>query len=243
MDNQNLLKLEKAIGLVEEIKNCSLAWDDAHWNALEVVIEYVKNRLNKDNEKYINRSIMYLNKYNNSDSEVEKQGAQSCINWLEALRDDKLNDPKYNVGDKVRFFSDSEVFTISKVENGKYIFAEEGGDGVSIYEELIPVKESKDTLTRDKVKCGDYVVNKDGTVIKVHDIDNFGHVCYYYFANEMTEDGGKIQDNRAFMKYYGVIQDCHMATQREIDFLEKWVAHKKYIWVEDNVSPDDEVED
>lgn len=40
------MTLEEAIGLVEEIRNCSLLWDDEHWNALGIVIEYVKNNLN-----------------------------------------------------------------------------------------------------------------------------------------------------------------------------------------------------
>jgi len=38
------MKLEEALGLVEEVKNCSLPWDDAHWDALGIVIDYVKNK-------------------------------------------------------------------------------------------------------------------------------------------------------------------------------------------------------
>lgn len=39
------MTLEEALGLVEEIKNCSLPWDDAHWDALDIVIEYVKKQI------------------------------------------------------------------------------------------------------------------------------------------------------------------------------------------------------
>lgn len=39
------LKLQDALGLVEEIKNCSLPWDDAHWEALSTIVEYVKRKL------------------------------------------------------------------------------------------------------------------------------------------------------------------------------------------------------
>lgn len=39
------MTLEEALGLVEEIKNCSLPWDDAHWDALGIVIEYVKKQI------------------------------------------------------------------------------------------------------------------------------------------------------------------------------------------------------
>ena len=45
------MEIEEALGLVEEIKNCSLPWDDAHWEALGIVIDYVKNNLNKE-DKY-----------------------------------------------------------------------------------------------------------------------------------------------------------------------------------------------
>jgi len=247
--------LEEALKLVEEVRNCSL-WNDAHREALSIVIEYIKNKSNNQGQKtnwseedeYYFNKVLYTIKSCDS-NEIERQRSLSCINWLNSLRNQNCNEHKkivdnvikYKVGDKVKFYSDSsEVFTISKIENNKYIFADGGGDAY-FYEELIPVEESRDILTRKDVKCGDYVVNKeDGTVIKVHDIDNFGRVCYFYFAKDMTEDGGKIQDNRAFMQYYGNIHECRWATQSEIDFLEKWVAHKKYIWVEDNVSPDDE---
>ena len=39
------MEIEDALGLVEEIKNCSLPWDDIHWEALCVVINYVKDRV------------------------------------------------------------------------------------------------------------------------------------------------------------------------------------------------------
>lgn len=39
------MTIKKALGLVEEIKNCSLPWDDAHWEALNIVINFVKNKL------------------------------------------------------------------------------------------------------------------------------------------------------------------------------------------------------
>lgn len=48
--NNKIMTLEEALGLVEEIKNCSLPWDDAHYEALGIVIEYVKNNLNKENK-------------------------------------------------------------------------------------------------------------------------------------------------------------------------------------------------
>lgn len=44
------MEIEEALGLVEEIKNCSLPWDDTHYEALGIVIEYVKNNLNKEDK-------------------------------------------------------------------------------------------------------------------------------------------------------------------------------------------------
>jgi len=49
-NNNKAMTLEEALGLVEEVKNCSLPWDDAHWNALGIVIDYVKTNLNKENK-------------------------------------------------------------------------------------------------------------------------------------------------------------------------------------------------
>lgn len=42
------MTLEEALGLVEEIRNCSLEWDDQHWEALGIIIDYVKNKLNNN---------------------------------------------------------------------------------------------------------------------------------------------------------------------------------------------------
>jgi hypothetical protein len=39
------MTLEEALGLVEEVKNCSLAWDDAHWDALTIIVDYVKKQI------------------------------------------------------------------------------------------------------------------------------------------------------------------------------------------------------
>lgn len=44
------MTIEEALGLVEDVRNCSLPWDDAHWEALNIIIEYVKNKMN-DNGK------------------------------------------------------------------------------------------------------------------------------------------------------------------------------------------------
>jgi hypothetical protein len=43
-----IMTVEEALGLVEEVKNCSLPWDDAHWDALCMVINYVKDKLHED---------------------------------------------------------------------------------------------------------------------------------------------------------------------------------------------------
>jgi len=50
LNKDKIMKIEEALGLVEEIKNCSLPWDDAHWEALGIVINYVKNNLNKEDK-------------------------------------------------------------------------------------------------------------------------------------------------------------------------------------------------
>lgn len=39
------MTLEEALGLVEEIKNCSLPWDDTHWDALCIIVDYVKKQI------------------------------------------------------------------------------------------------------------------------------------------------------------------------------------------------------
>jgi hypothetical protein len=44
------MTIEEALGLVEDVRNCSLPWDDAHWEALSIIIKYVKNKLNDGKE-------------------------------------------------------------------------------------------------------------------------------------------------------------------------------------------------
>jgi len=42
------MEIEEALGLVEEIKNCSLPWDDAHWEALGIIIDHVKKQISQE---------------------------------------------------------------------------------------------------------------------------------------------------------------------------------------------------
>lgn len=42
---EKTMTLEEALGLVEEVKNCSLPWDDAHYEALSIIVEYVKKQI------------------------------------------------------------------------------------------------------------------------------------------------------------------------------------------------------
>lgn len=44
------MTIEEALGLVEDVRNCSLPWDDSHWEALSIIIKYVKNKLNDEKE-------------------------------------------------------------------------------------------------------------------------------------------------------------------------------------------------
>jgi hypothetical protein len=196
-----------------------------------------KQELNKDDETFYCRTIGLLEQHTNSDSEVKKQSALSCINWLKSvIKHEKII--KYKIGDRVRFFSHGEVFTISDIDEVNERYISTSGDSISFYEELISAKSS---LNKDDIKCGDYLTTENGTVIKVHDVDESERVHYFYYASVMTEDGGDISNN--FMHYCAILSDCRRATQEDIDFLEKWVAHKKYVWVENNVSPDDEEDD
>jgi hypothetical protein len=196
-----------------------------------------KQEWNKDNEIFYNRTIGLLKQYTNSDSEVEKQSALSCVNWLKsAIKHERII--KYKIGDRVRFFPHGEVFTISDIDEVNESYISTFGGSISFYEELISAKGS---LNKDDIKCGDYLTTKNGTVIKVHDVDESERVHYFYYAYQMTEDGGDISNN--FMQYCAILCDCSRATQEDIDFLEKWVAHKKYVWVENDVSPDDEEDD
>ena len=195
-----------------------------------------KRKLNEDGEVFYNKTIGLLKQYA-SDNEVRKQSAMSCINWLKsAIKHEKI--AKYKIGDRVRFFSHAPIFTISDIDEANERYISQSGDRISFYEELILVKSS---INKDDIKCGDYLTTEDGTVIKVHDVDENECVHHFYYANEMTEDGGNISNN--FMHYCAILSDCRRATQEEIDFLEKWVAHKKYVWVKNNVSPCDEEED
>ena len=145
---------------------------------------------------------------------------------------------KYKIGDRVRFYSDGIVFTISDIDETNERYISQSGDHISFYEELILVKSS---INKDDIKCGDYLTTEDGTVIKVHDVDENECVHHFYYASKMTEDGGDISNN--FMYYCAILSNCRRATLEEIDFLEKWVAHKKYVWVKNSVSPNDEKDD
>ena len=196
-----------------------------------------KQELNEGGKILYNRTIGLLKQYANSDNEVKKQSALSCVNWLKSvIKHEKTI--KYKIGDRVRFYSDGLVFTISDIDEANEIYISTYGDHISFYEELILVKSS---ISKDDIKCGDYLTTEDGTVIKVHDVDENECIHYFYYASEMTEDGGNISNN--FMHYCAILSDCRRATQEEIDFLEKWVAHKKFVWVEKYVSPYDEEED
>lgn len=42
---EKTMTLEEALGLVDEVKNCSLPWDDAHYEALSIIVEYVKKQI------------------------------------------------------------------------------------------------------------------------------------------------------------------------------------------------------
>jgi hypothetical protein len=196
-----------------------------------------KQELNEDGDIFYNRTIGLLKQYASSDSDVRKQSALSCINWLESVIKHKKT-IKYKIGDKIRFFPHSPVFTISGIDEVNERYITQCGDTISFYEELILVKSS---INKDDIKCGDYLTTEDGTVIKVHDVDKSECVHYFYYARKMTKNGGDISKN--FMYYCAILSDCRRATQEEIDFLEKWVAHKKYVWVKNNVSPYDEEDD
>jgi len=50
INNNKIMTLEEALCLVEEVKNCSLPWDDAHYEALGIVVDYVKANLNKEDK-------------------------------------------------------------------------------------------------------------------------------------------------------------------------------------------------
>ena len=195
-----------------------------------------KQELNKDGDIFYNRTIGLLKQYATG-NEVRKQSALSCINWLKSIiKHEKII--KYKIGDKVRFYSHGSVFTILDIDEANERYISQSGDRISFYEELILVKSG---INKDNIKCGDYLTTEDGTVIKVHDVDENERVHHFYYASKMTEDGGNISNN--FMYYCAILSDCRRATQEEIDFLEKWVAHKKYVWVENNVSPYDEEDD
>ena len=188
----------------------------------------------EEDEVFYNRTIGLLEQYNNSDSEVEKQSALSCVNWLKSvIKHEKII--KYKIGDKVRFFSHDSVFTISDIDETNERYISKSGDSISFYEELILVKSS---INKDDIKCGDYLTTEDGTVIKVHDVDEIERVHHFYYASVMTEEGGNISNN--FMHYCAILSDCRRATQEEIDFLEKWVAHKKYVWDKNNATIDED---
>lgn len=195
-----------------------------------------KQEWSEDGEAFYNKTIGLLKQYA-SDNEVRKQSAMSCINWLKsAIKHEKI--AKYKIGDRVRFFSHAPIFTITGIDEANERYISQSGDHISFYEELILVKSS---INKDNIKCGDYLTTEDGTVIKVHDIDENECVHHFYYASKMTEDGGDISNN--FMYYCAILSDCRKSTQEEINFLEKWVAHKKYVWVKNNVSPYDEEED
>ena len=196
-----------------------------------------KQELNESGKILYNRTIGLLKQYANSDNEVKKQSALSCINWLKSvIKNEKTI--KYKIGDKVRFYSNGLVFTISGIDEANERYISPSGDYISFYEELILVKSN---INKDDIKCGDYLTTEDGTVIKVHDVDENECIHHFYYASKMTEDGGDISNN--FMCYCAILSDCRRATQEEIDFLEKWIAHKKYVWVKNNVSPYDEEDD
>lgn len=40
--NNKTMTLEEALGLVEEVKNCSLPWDDAHYETLDIALQCMK---------------------------------------------------------------------------------------------------------------------------------------------------------------------------------------------------------
>lgn len=42
------MTIEEALGLVENVRNCSLPWDDAHWEALSIIIDYVKKQIKQE---------------------------------------------------------------------------------------------------------------------------------------------------------------------------------------------------
>lgn len=45
------MTIEEAIGLVNDVRNCSLPWDDEHWTALCIIVDYVENKIKYEHGK------------------------------------------------------------------------------------------------------------------------------------------------------------------------------------------------
>lgn len=75
-------------------------------------------------------------------------------------------------------------------------------------------------LEPNMVSKGDIVRNCDGTLIKIHHIDDAGKM--HYIAHAHKDYGGEIQ-RAPYVDYYDYIQNCFHATQKQKRWLMDWI--------------------
>lgn len=99
------MELEKAIDLVMEVKNCSLPWEDRHYEALDIAIKCMKDVQSRQNIEWseedetgwTNTMIMIKECAANH---YTKDSIALVVNWLNSLKDRVIPQPKQEWSDE-----------------------------------------------------------------------------------------------------------------------------------------------
>lgn len=86
-------------------------------------------------------------------------------------------------------------------------------------------------MKKQDVRYGQNIVHKDGTITKVHHVDDQNRVHFFAFMKKDNngapgEGDGMIIHNNDYSKIYGVVDDYCPASPSEIKKIEKWIIRK-----------------
>lgn len=86
-------------------------------------------------------------------------------------------------------------------------------------------------MKKEDVRYGQNIVHNDGTIIKVHHIDNENKVHFFAFKTKGNNNvpglgDGMIVHNDNYDNTYGVVDDCRPVSPSEKTMMERWIIQK-----------------
>lgn len=83
-------------------------------------------------------------------------------------------------------------------------------------------------MNRKDVRYAQNIVHNDGTIIKVHHIDDENRVHFFAFKTKGNQGSpglgdGMIVHNDNYDNTYGIVDDCRPASPSELMMMERWI--------------------